>query len=228
MHDSHEPLLLERPASLSPKLRVVLADDHAVIREGLKRLLLREPDIEVVGEAGDGDEACHLAATLRPDVMILDLSMPRTSGMVATQHIKKHFAGIKILVLTVHEDTTYFRALLQTGVSGYVLKTAAADELVAGIRTIQRGGVYVHSKLQHRVMSVLLPPSRRASQKTELSDREVEVMRSLARGYSNKEIAAQLCVSIKTVETYKARSMEKLGLRSRVDLVQFATREGWL
>ena len=211
-------------------LRLLLADDHAVVREGLKTLIELEPGMEVVGEAEDGEAACRLAAICRPDVVVMDVSMPRLNGARATERLKQMNPEIKVLALTVHEDKSYLRELLQSGASGYVLKRAVADELIHAIRTVAANGMYLDPTLAEKVVGGFLGASGRPAptEGNPLSERESSVLRLLAQGYSNKEISAQLSISVKTVETYKARSMEKLGLTSRVDLVRYASQRGWL
>lgn len=211
-------------------LRVFLADDHAVVREGLKALINAQPGMEVSGEAGDGRAACQQVRDLLPDVAVMDVSMPEMNGAQATAELKRTCPQVKVLALTVHEDKGYLRQLLESGADGYVLKRAAAEELIHAIRTVAAGGVYLDPALAGEVVGgfVRKPTVRGSLEGGELSDREAEVVRLIASGYSNKEIAAQLDLSVKTVETYKTRSMEKLGLRSRVDLVRYALQCGWL
>lgn len=211
------------------KLRVILADDHAIVREGLKRLIDAEADMVVVGEASDGAEAVDKAVRLAPDVAVLDVSMGGVNGAEATRQVRASCPGTRILALTVHEDTSYLRELLDAGAYGYVLKRAASDELIRAIRAVAGGGVYVDPRVAGKLVSTLMPPrSTPAAALATLSEREAAVLRLIAQGYTNKEIAGQLGLSVKTVETYKARSMEKLGLRSRVDIVRTATERGWL
>jgi DNA-binding NarL/FixJ family response regulator len=211
------------------KLRIVLADDHGLVREGLKRLIDDEPDMHVVGEAADGESACSQCAVLRPDVVLMDLSLPDLSGIEATRRVLQANPKIKVVGLTVHEDHGYVRELLDAGAAGYVLKRAASTELAPAIRAVLTGGVYVDPRIASTLIGAFVRPRwLGGAEHAELSERELEVMRGIARGYSNKEIAAQLDLSVKTVETYKARSMEKLGLKSRVDLVRLATSRGWL
>ncbi|MEX2121756.1 MAG: response regulator transcription factor [Pirellulales bacterium] len=212
------------------KLRVYLADDHAVVRAGLKALIDSQPDMEVSGEAGDGRAACQHVQELQPDVVVMDISMPGVSGAQATAQLKETCPGVKVLALTVHEDTGYLRLLLEAGASGYVLKRAAAEELIHAIRTVAAGGVYLDPALAGKVVGsfVRAPVGKSVPKGGGLSDREAEVVRLIAAGYSNKEIANRLSLSVKTVETYKARSMEKLGLDSRADLVRYALQRGWL
>ena len=211
-------------------LRVFLADDHAVVREGLKALINAQPGMEVSGEAGDGRAACQQVRDLLPDVAVMDVSMPEMNGAQATAELKRTCPQVKVLALTVHEDKGYLRQLLESGADGYVLKRAAAEELIHAIRTVAAGGVYLDPALAGEVVGgyVRKPTVRGSLEGGELSDRESEVVRLIASGYSNKEIAAQLDLSVKTVETYKTRSMEKLGLRSRADLVRYAIQCGWL
>ncbi len=212
------------------KLRVFLADDHAVVREGLKALINAQADMEVTGEAGDGQGACEQVPPLQPDVVVLDVSMPGMSGAQAAEQLRKVCPEVKVLALTVHEDKGYLRQLLQAGAAGYVLKRAAAEELIRAIRTVARGGVYLDPTLAAKVVGgfVRRPLGNGSAKEGELSDREGEVVRLVAAGHSNKEIAGQLELSVKTVETYKARSLEKLGLHSRADLVRYARQRGWL
>ena len=211
-------------------LRIFLADDHAVVREGLKSLIDAQPDMEVTGEAGDGNAACELVPGLRPDVVIMDVSMPGMNGAKATEQLRQTCPQVKVLALTVHEDKGYLRQLLEAGAAGYVLKRAAAEELIRAIRTVAAGGVYLDPALAGAVVGgfVRKLPGKGMPQGADLSDREAEVVRLVAEGHSNKEIASRLGLSVKTVETYKARSLEKLGLRSRADLVRYAVGRGWL
>lgn len=209
-------------------LRILLADDHAIVREGLKRLIESQPGMSVVGEAESGAEAIRRASELCPDIAVLDISMGEINGARATREIRAQCPDTKVLALTVHEDKSYLHELLEAGASGYILKRAASDELVHAIGVIATGGVYVDP----RIAGKLIPPAPssgvRGDSHADLSTRETEVMRLIAQGFSNKEISTQLGVSVKTIETYKARSMEKLGLRSRVDIVRMATKRGWL
>ncbi len=212
-------------------LRVVLADDHAVVREGLKSLIDAEAGMAVVGEAADGLTACERVLELRPDVVVMDVSMPGVGGAEAAERIRRESPGVKVLALTVHEDKGYLRQLLAAGAAGYVLKRAAPAELIRAIRTVAAGGVYLDPSLAGKVVKGFVRPSRgedSAAGGGELSDREVEVVRLTAAGHSNKEIASRLDLSVKTVETYKARALDKLGLETRADLVRYALQRGWL
>ncbi|MEP6718634.1 MAG: response regulator transcription factor [bacterium] len=212
------------------KLRIFLADDHMVVREGLKALINAQPDMEVVGEAENGREAVKYAGELSPDVVVMDISMPEMNGIEATERLRKDCPQIKIVVLTIYEDTGYLRQLLKAGASGYVLKRAVVEELVHAVRTCASGGSYIEPKLAAQVVSTYISRGSAPGSKSqgELSDRETQVLRLVAWGSSNKEIGAKLNISVKTVETYKVRLMGKLDLRSRVDMVRYALRQGLL
>jgi DNA-binding NarL/FixJ family response regulator len=209
------------------KIRILLADDHAIVREGLKSLINSQPGMEVIGEAADGTTAVSLAAELDPDVVVMDVSMPGLTGAQATAQLRGVRPDRKVLILTVHEDRGYLRLLLEAGVAGYVLKRVAAAELIQAIQAVADGGTYLDPSLAGSVVDTYVRPATELPT-AELSERETEVVRLIALGYSNKEIAGQLRVSVKTVETYKTRSMEKLHIRSRVDIVRYAARRGWL
>ena len=211
-------------------LRVVLADDHAVVREGLKALVNAQPDMRVVGEAADGEAAWRTAKELLPDVLVIDLSMPLLGGADATARVRRDCPGVKVLALTVHEEQLYLTQLLRAGASGYVLKRAAAVELVRAVRSVAAGGTYIDPSLTGTLVAGYLDAERAAEQPEHdaLSEREREVLLRIAQGFSNKEIAVELGLSVKTVETYKARMAEKLGLRTRVDIVRYAAQRGWL
>ena len=211
-------------------VRVYLADDHAVVREGLRALITAQPDMTVVGEAGDGRTACEQVPGLRPDVVVMDVSMPGLTGSQATERLRAECPAVKVLALTVHEDKGYLRQLLTAGAAGYVLKRAAAEELVRAIRVVAAGGVYLDPSLAGKVVGgfVRRPDGGGAPDGGELSDRETEVVRLTAAGYGAKEIAAQLGLSVKTVETYKARALAKLGIEGRAAVVRYAAQRGWL
>jgi DNA-binding NarL/FixJ family response regulator len=210
-------------------LRVFLADDHAVVREGLKALINAHRGMDVVGEAADGQAACELVEQVRPDVAVLDVSMPEMTGAQATERIRQTCPDVKVLALTVHEDRGYLRQLLAAGAAGYVLKRSAAEELIRAIQVVAGGGIYLDPSLAGKVVGGFVHRSGGEVAAGEvLSDREAAVVRLTARGHGNKEIAAQMDISTKTVETYKARALEKLGLHSRADLVRYAVGRGWL
>jgi DNA-binding NarL/FixJ family response regulator len=211
-------------------LRILLADDHAMMREGLKSLVNAQADMEVVGEVGDGRAALSKARELQPDVVVMDISMPELNGIQATGRMKSCCQKSKVLVLTAYDDNGYLRQLLEAGASGYVLKRAAAEELVKAIRVVAAGGVYLDPSLAGKVVSgyVGRKKLRGELQGVELSGREEEVLRLVAWGYTNKEIAGYLNISVKTVETHKANLMGKLDLKTRSDIVRYALRSGWL
>lgn len=210
-------------------VRIVLADDHEVVRAGMKAMLEASRGIEIVGEARNGEEAIARARELKPDVVVMDLSMPVLGGAEATARLSRELPEVKVLVLTSFDDRGHLTRLLDAGAAGYVLKRAAADELVRAIRMVAEGGSYVDPGLA----GSLLRSGRRASDaftvpSASLSEREEAVLRAIAWGQSNKEIAATLEISTKTVETYKARITEKLGLRTRTEMVRYALSRGWL
>lgn len=212
------------------KLRIFLADDHAVVREGLKTLINGQPDMIVIGEAGDGEIAWQQARECLPDIVIMDITMPGLNGVLATTRLKRACPQIKVLALSVHDDTSYLRQLLTAGAAGYVLKHAAADDLIQAIRIVAAGGLYLDPALAGHVVAryVQVPGVASPLAGLELSERETEVVQGIAHGYSNKEIAAQLNLSVKTIETYRARAMEKLGIDSRSALVRYALEHGWM
>ena len=212
------------------KLRVFLADDHMVVREGLKSLVNAQPDMHVVGEAANGDAAWRAARELGPDVVVMDVSMPDMGGAEATERLKRECPQVRVLALTVYEDKSYLRQMLDAGASGYVLKRAVTDELVRAIRTVAAGDSYVDPTLAGGLVSSYFNQDTAEGRAPagELSEREAQVLRLIAWGYSNKEIGWKLSISAKTVDTYKLRLMEKLSLRSRTDIVRYALRHGLL
>lgn len=211
------------------EIRVILADDHAIMREGLALVIGRQPSIKVVGQAGDGRELLELVRRLKPDVVVLDLSMPVLSGVEAARQLKRARSPVRILALTMHEDATYLAELACLGVEGYILKRSASDQLIEAIRTVWAGQSWYDPGLSARVLRKDASPTPLPeSEGRELSEREEQVLRLLARGHANKEVADQLNLSVKTVETYRQRIAEKLGLRNRVDLVHYALQRGWL
>ena len=208
------------------ELRIVLADDHELVRAGVRSLINATPGLCVVGEASDGAGAVECACRLLPDVVVLDVTMPGMGGAAATEEIVRRCPAARVLALTAHEDHAHLSRLMQAGASGYVLKRGAADELVRAIRTVASGSTYVDPVLAGSVLRA--PEPLPAPAPTSLSEREEEVVRRMAWGESNKQIAAGLGISTKTVETYKARIADKLGLRARTDIVRYALRQGWL
>jgi two-component system, NarL family, response regulator NreC len=214
----------------SRNLRILLADDHVTVRQGLRMLIESQGDMTVVSEASDGTAAVEQARALRPDVVVMDISMPGMNGLVATRTLKAMQPDSVIVILTRHGDDAYLQELLRAGADGYVLKQSAASELVQAIRATAARNQYLDSALTARVTAGFLARSGRKAQATgvSLSDREAEVLRLIAAGYSNKEIAAQLELSVKTVEVHKANASRKLGLKGRIDIVKYALLQGWL
>lgn len=211
-------------------IRIVIADDHAVVREGLRALIEAQSGLEVVGEAGDGQEAWRRTCDLAPDVLVLDLSMPGVRGVETAERVAKDCPDVRILVLTMHEERGYVARLLRAGAAGYVLKRTASAELVRAIRAVAAGGTYVDPSLAGALLSdrSQRPAAEHAVPLVSLTPRELEVLKLVARGHSNKEIAAALEIGVKTVETHKANAMTKLGLTSRAAVVRFAIEEGWM
>jgi DNA-binding NarL/FixJ family response regulator len=212
------------------KVRVLLADDHKVVRDGLRLLVDGQRDMRVVGEAADGKEALDKARELKPDVVVMDLSMPRLSGLQATERLRVEQPAVKVVALTVHEDAAYLLQLCKAGAVGYVLKRSAGDDLIQAIRAVAGGALHFDPAVANQALrgQVGEPPNKGRLQTADLSAREKEVLVLLAWGYSNKEVANSLHLSVKTVETYRLRIGEKLGLRSRTEIVKHALRQGWL
>lgn len=214
------------------KIRVMIADDHAILRAGLKMLVNAQTDMEVVAEAPDGEQAIQTAQETRPDVALLDLTMPRVGGMKALEKMTRDCSETRVLVLTMHDDPAYLRSALAVGAAGYLLKRAVDSELLAAIRAVHRGGIFVDPRLANvLVQEVLAKRSTKAGfprPANILSDRELQVLKLVARGYTSAEIAKQIFVSVKTIETYRSRFAEKLGLRTRSDVVRFAVQMGLL
>ena len=211
-------------------LRILLADDHETVRAGIKMLVDAQPEMTVVGEANNGDQAVRMAAELVPDLIVMDISMPGLNGLKATKKIKQANPAIKILTLTRHTDDGYLQQLLRAGANGYVLKQSAPTELINAIRVVGSGQNYLDPALTEKVMSGYIRQSTAISNASlvEISARESEVIRLIAWGYSNKEIAGRLDLSVKTVEAHKANAMRKLGIASRIDIVRYAILQGWL
>jgi len=214
------------------KIRVMIADDHAILRAGLTMLVNTQTDMEVVSEAADGATAVQAARDTRPDVALLDLSMPRVGGMEALREMARRCHGTRVLVLTMHEDPAYLRSALAAGASGYLLKKAVDSELIAAIRAVDRGGTFVDPRLADVLVQDVLAKRRRGTDPKRpvriLSDRELQVLRLVALGYTSAQIAQRIHVGVKTVETYRSRVAEKLGLRTRRDVIRFAMQMGLL
>ena len=212
--------------------RILLAEDHNTVREGIKMLVNAQPDMEVIGEAADGMAAIEQTRALAPDLLVMDISMPELNGLKATEKLRREFPNLKILTLTRHTDDGYLQQLIKAGVNGYVLKQSAPTELINAIRTVSSGRSYVDSELTHKVLGGFAGRSSagpmRGEGTREVSERESEVLRFIAWGYSNKEIAGRLDLSVKTVEAHKSNAMRKLNMRSRIDIVRYAILQGWL
>jgi two-component system, NarL family, response regulator NreC len=208
-------------------IRVLIVDDHAVVRAGLKLLVDAEEDLEAVGEAGSAREAVFEARTTKPDVVLMDVMMPEQSGLKVVPQLVKEHPEATVLVLSMQDDPRYVREAFEAGASGYVLKEAADAELVAAIRDVAAGGRYVHPELGARLVAAETAERRRAEDDP-LSDREREVLRLLALGHTNQEIAKELYISVRTAETHRAHIMQKLRLSSRAELVRYALSEGLL
>ncbi len=210
------------------RIRILLADDHEMIRSGLRALIEAQPDLEVVGEAEDGRDALERIAATAPDVLVLDVSMPELNGLRVMERIAAAGGGPRVLVLTAFAEGAYLRQMMAAGAAGYVLKRSAARALIAAIRSVASGGSYLDPALASLVVTGHAGPApeRGVAEGGELTPREREVMRAMTRGYTNKEIAERLSLSVKTVEAHRARLMAKLGLRSRAEVVQYALRVG--
>jgi two-component system response regulator NreC len=214
------------------KIRVMIVDDHAILRSGLRMLVNAQADMEVVSEAPDGEKAIQEVREAKPDVTLLDLTMPRVGGMKALQEIARNCRETRVLVLTMHDDPAYLRSALAAGASGYLLKRAVDSELIAAIRAVHRGGIFVDPRLASILVQDVLAKKRTKVGPRQpiniLSDRELQVLQLVARGYSSAQIAKQIAVGVKTVETYRSRFAEKLGLRTRSDVIRFAVQMGLL
>ena len=216
---------------MSVRTRIVLADDHPIVLAGLRNLITAQSDFELVGDASSGLAALRLIRETQPDVAVVDISMPEINGIVLSRRVADEVPAVRILVLTLHEDRAYLRQALEAGVRGYVLKRGAAESLVAAIRVVVGGGLYVDPAIAGNLPNKAAP--RRSGRvgdcgALDLTVREAEVLKLVALGYTNKEIAGRLDVSVKSAETYKARGVEKLGLKTRAELVRYASMQGWL
>ena len=215
---------------MQERTRVLLAEDHNTVREGIKMLVNAQPDMLVIGEAADGNAAIAKTRELSPDLLVMDISMPELNGLRATEKLRREFPDLKILTLTRHTDDGYLQQLIKAGVNGYVLKQSAPTELINAIRTVTAGRSYVDSELTQKVLGGYAKTTGplRGEGNSQMSDRESEVLRLIAWGYSNKEIAGRLDLSVKTIEAHKGNAMRKLNMRSRIDIVRYAILQGWL
>lgn len=210
------------------RIRVALVDDHPVVLAGITALLRVAPDIALVGEATTGEAALRLICETLPDVAVVDLSLPDLNGLDLARRLAERCPDVRLLALTVHEDRAYVQPLLQAGARGYLLKRSAAEDLLRAIRAVAAGGIYLDPAVADKALPGPDPNGAAASDGEVLSQRELDVLRLTAQGFANKEIAARLEVSVKTVETYKARGAEKLGLRTRAEIVRYGAQHGWL
>jgi len=212
------------------KIRIVIADDHAVVRQGTRSLLEREDDMEVVGEAGDGEEAVKLIEQLRPDVAILDVSMPKLNGVEVTRQVKPVCPATAILILSAYDDDEYVFALLEAGAAGYLLKDMDSKDVVQAVRKVYSGESVLHPVVARKVISRFATETKSEAAKpiADLSDREIEVLKLAARGMSNKDIAGQLFISVRTVQGHLASIFNKLGVGSRTEAIFQAVKRGCL
>ena len=216
---------------MTEKIRIVLADDHPIVLDGLRNLIRAEQDFELVGEAASGLSALKIIREQRPDVAVLDISMPELNGIVLSRRLAGEMPALRLLVLTLHEDRAYLNQAIEAGVRGYVLKRSAVENLVQAIRAVMVGGLYIDPAIVGRVFESKQVNKRLAARKgvaPALTDREADVLKMAALGFTNKEIASRLDVGVKSIETYKARGLEKLGLKTRAELVRYASGQGWL
>jgi DNA-binding NarL/FixJ family response regulator len=216
---------------VTEKIRIVLADDHPIVLDGLRNLIRAEPDFELVGEAASGLSALKIIREQRPDVAVLDISMPELNGIVLSRRLAGEMPALRLLVLTLHEDRAYLNQAIEAGVRGYVLKRSAVENLVQAIRAVMVGGLYIDPAIVGRVFESKQVNKRLLARKgvaPALTDREADVLKMAALGFTNKEIASRLDVGVKSIETYKARGLEKLGLKTRAELVRYASGQGWL
>jgi two-component system, NarL family, response regulator NreC len=212
------------------KLRIILAEDHETIRDGLKLLVNSRSDMEVVGEADNGRTALQLAEEFSPDVVVMDISMPELNGLQATKKLKDKSPQVKVLILTRHSEPGYLQELLQAGASGYVLKQSKSEELIRAILAVAAGQTYLDPAVTERAVNQLRESGQvpHKAPNANLTAREADVLRLIALGYVNKEVAARLNLSVKTVEAHKSNAMNKMGMKSRVDIVRYAILQDWL
>lgn len=208
--------------------RILIADDHGVVRAGLRALLHGTSDMEVIAEASSGNEALHIAGQERPDVVLLDISMPDLDGVEVTRRLKRALPETQVLIMTMHEDSGLVREALRAGAAGYIIKRAVENELISAIQAVRRGELYVHPALTRGLFQDAAPPSVVVPQAEALSPREIDVLRLIAEGYTNRQIADTLSLSVRTVESHRASIMDKLGLHGRAELARYAAEHGLL
>ncbi len=216
---------------MTNKLRIVIAEDHETVRDGLKLIIESQDDMEIVGEAGDGREAIRLAEALKPDIVLMDVSMPVLNGLLATAKLNRTMPEIKILTLTRHTDEAYLQELLQAGVSGYVLKQSASTELLKAIRAVADGNKYLDPAITGKFFNSYankFGKLRGDTRGAKLTGRESETLRLIALGFSNREIAEQFDLSVKTIEAHKSNAQKKLDINSRKEIISYAILQGWM
>ena len=215
---------------MSAKIRILLAEDHETVREGLKLIVNTQADMEVVGEAGNGQMAVQLAQELLPDIVIMDVSMPGWNGLKATEKLNRTCPQVRVLALTRHTEDGYLHQLLRAGAAGYVLKQSPPSEVTHAIRAVAKGGQYLDPAITGKVMGGFLgsQSAHKSETQVSISDREAEVLRLIAWGHSYKEIAARMEISVKTVDVHRTNAMKKLGMKNRIDIVRYALLQGWL
>ncbi len=210
---------------------ILIADDHGVLRAGLRALLSAEEDLEIVADADNGNDALKLATELRPEIVLLDVNMPGMGGIEVTKHLKEALPDAKVLILTVHEDESLFQEAIQAGASGYIIKRAVESELIDAIRAVKRGDLYVHPAMTRALLREISPastPKKDDAPVEALTRREIDVLKLIAQGYTNRQTAEALSISVRTVESHRANLMGKLNLRSRVDLVRYAKENAFI
>lgn len=215
--------------NIMEKIKILIADDHTVLRQGTRKLLEQESDLKVVAEAGDGEEALKLAAELMPDVILMDIAMPKMDGITATKRIKAEYPDINVLILSAYDDDQFVFRLLQAGAAGYLLKNVHSQELIAAVRAVAQGESVLHPTIARKVLNRFVPTSSKSSDKQTyggLSEREMEFLKLMTRGLSNKEMADNLCISIRTVQGHLRQIFKKLGVSSRTEAVVYALKEG--
>jgi DNA-binding NarL/FixJ family response regulator len=213
------------------KIKILIADDHAVVREGTRQILEQEPDLQVVGEASDGEEAVRLAGSLKPDVAIVDIEMPRMDGIEATRRIKKDYPSIAVLILSAYDDDQFVFSLLEAGAAGYLLKSVRGKELIDAVRAVHAGESVLHPAIARKVLNRFVPAGgevRKQKPTAVLSEREMEVLKFATRGLSNQEIANELVLSLRTVQAHLGHIFNKLQVSSRTEAVVHALKEGWV
>ena len=216
---------------MTEKARIVLADDHPIVLDGLRALIVAQDDLELVGEATNGLAALRIIKEQKPDLAVIDISMPELNGIALGRRLADESPAVKLLVLTLHEDRAYLKQALDAGIRGYVLKRTAAENLAAAIRAVLSGGVYVDPAIAGRVFQPNAKNGGRAGPESgslALTEREADVLKLVALGFTNKEIARRLDVGVKSIETYRARGSEKLDIKTRAELVRYAAAQGWL